>query len=258
MSEHLPVAPKPPDPERPAPMDRVSVVAFVLSLLGVGLVAIPLAVWGLVRTRPGPRRGRGFAIAALGVSAAWALASVVLLSYGLLGGTSGNAVAGGEAAPTASQSAVPSPTTSTTSPSTSVTSKAAVPAQSPKPTSKPRRVYWEDLRAGMCIRTPQNSSGTSVTVVDCRSAHDEEVTARTTLAGPKVWPGDVAMQTAAEARCRPAFGAYVGTSFDDSRLEMDFITTDPDGWKSGDHRLICLVLDPSQAHLTHALRGIRE
>ena len=33
---------------------------------------------------------------------------------------------------------------------------------------------------------------------------------------------------------------------------------DKDGWKAGDRRLICLVLDPSNAHLTQALRASHE
>lgn len=234
--------------------DKVSIVAFVFSLLGVGIVAIPLAIWGIVRTGHSRRRGRGFAIAALAFSAAWAVAvSALVLASGLL-------IGGGEAAGSDVSELAPAATGTPSSTSSAPTSAptATVGSQAAKPLSKPKRVYWEDLKRGMCVRFPQASDATYVTVVDCRVGHQEEVTSRTTLAGGTKWPGDAAVDAASEVKCRAAFESYVGIAYDDSRLELDSVTTDAAGWADGEHTLICLALDPANEHLTRTLRSAHE
>jgi hypothetical protein len=244
------VGPAAPGSARPA--DKVSIAAFVVSLVGAGIVAIPLAIWGLVRTKASSRRGRGFAVAALAISVAWtALASVLLLTSGVLGGAKPASPDALASIPVTTPSA-PSTTTSATPSSTHVA------VQPTGPLKKPKRVYWESLKPTMCFRLPADQSSVYVTVVDCRTGHDEEVSARTVLAGPRKWPGGSAIDAAAEARCRVAFQRYVGIAFDDSRLELDFFTGDRAAWQAGDHRLICLVLDPSVARSSQALRGAAE
>jgi hypothetical protein len=235
------------------------VAAFVFSLVGVGLVAIPLAIWGLVRTAHGPRRGRGFAIAALCVSAAWAVISALaVLSLGLLGSSHEAAVSDvTQHVPTATAVAPTASTPTTTSPATSTAPTAPVTAQPARPLIRPKRVYWVDLKPTMCVRDP-NTPSVYVTVVDCRAQHQVEVTLRTVVAGSKKWPGDSALESAATAKCKPAFEKYVGIAFDDSRLEFDYLTADPAGWRAGDRTLVCFVLDPANQHLTRALRGAKE
>ncbi|GAA2153430.1 hypothetical protein GCM10009826_12730 [Humibacillus xanthopallidus] len=94
-----------------------------------------------------------------------------------------------------------------------------------------------------------------ITVVDCSATHDAEVTLRALLTGTRKWPGDDAVDAAAEARCNAAFASYVGVPFEQSRLETDFYTTDRTGRSAGDRRLICLVYDPDNTSLTRSLRG---
>ncbi|GAA2151576.1 hypothetical protein GCM10009826_08680 [Humibacillus xanthopallidus] len=107
----------------------------------------------------------------------------------------------------------------------------------------------------MCVRNPSNASVLYITVVDCSATHDAEVTLRALLTGTRKWPGDDAVDAAAEARCNAAFASYVGVPFEQSRLETDFYTTDRTGWSAGDRRLICLVYDPDNTSLTRSLRG---
>lgn len=69
------------------PVDRVSLAALVLSVLGVVVAAAPLALWGIARGGPGPRRGRDLAMAALCICALWVIAaSALLVGTGLVGG----------------------------------------------------------------------------------------------------------------------------------------------------------------------------
>ena len=241
-----------PSDDAKGPRDRVSVTAFGFSLIGFSLVAIPLGVWGLVRTRSGAGRGRGFALAALGVSAAWIVATFALVATsGLLSNVDTLAAADlpeSAPAPVASGAlATPSATPATAS----ATPEASQPT---RPLSKPRKIYWEDLKAGMCLRTAPESA-LDMPVVDCRAAHEDEVITRTVMAGPSNWPGDEVIDTSADTKCRTAFATYVGIGYDDSRLELDFWTVDPDGWRDGGRTLVCLVYDPSDPTLTGALKG---
>jgi hypothetical protein len=117
-------------------------------------------------------------------------------------------------------------------------------------------IYWEDLEPGMCVRGDPNE--TDYLVVDCRAEHEEEVMLRGTLAGSKDWPGDAAIEDAADEKCESAFVSYVGLAIDESRLDYNFLTPDEDGWTDSKPTLICLVVDPSQDQITRALQGAHE
>ncbi len=110
----------------------------------------------------------------------------------------------------------------------------------------------------MCVQTDPGELALDVTVVDCRAEHEEEVMARTELAGPEEWPGDEAIDDAMDAACDAVFAKYVGIAFDDSRLEMDEWAVDEAGWRDGGRTLICLVLDPAEPLLDHALQSSRQ
>ena len=109
----------------------------------------------------------------------------------------------------------------------------------------------------MCVRTDPGDLALDVTVVDCRAGHEEEVMARTELAGPEEWPGDQAIDDAMDAACDAVFASYTGIGYDDSRLEMDQWTVDEAGRPDGGRTLICLVLDPAEPLLDHALQSSR-
>ena len=230
-------------PPAPAPRDVASVVAFVLSLFGAVLVAVPLAVLGVRRTRAGARRGRGFALTAFGLSAAWVVAGVALSTSGILG-TSGPMTASDLVEPPApSLVTSPSPTADTPSPT---------PSAAAEPLAKPTKVYWESLRAGMCVEDSAESA-TKIPVVDCRAPHQLEVTARAKTSGPNHWPGDDGIIDLVEGTCRVAFERYVGLGYDQSDLDMDFWTADEQGWAEGNRTLICFVYDPLNEATTQTL-----
>jgi hypothetical protein len=120
----------------------------------------------------------------------------------------------------------------------------------------PIRVYWEDLQPGMCVREDPN--GMDYLVVDCNAEHEEEVMSRSTLAGSDEWPGDTAVEDAAQEKCKPAFATYVGLELDESRLDWGLVTPDKDAWTDGKATLICLVMDPDHDQITRALRDAHE
>lgn len=236
----------------PRPMDTVSVIAFVLSLVGVGIVAIPLAIWRLLRAGPN-RRGRGLAVSALAISVAWVVVgSVALVTSGLLGDAGG---------PTATDQTpgIPAATPPDAGAMTSVTPTPSgeTVAAPTSPLVKPHKVFWADLKATMCIRDAPDDA-VDIKVVDCRAEHEAEVMAAVDLGGKKSWPGDTEVDKVAESACRDAFAGYVALAYDDSRLEYDYFTADKAGWQAGEHTEICLVRDPEHTTLTHALKGVAE
>ena len=81
-----------------------------------------------------------------------------------------------------------------------------------------QRVYWEDLQPGMCVREDPNEM--DYIVVDCNAEHEEEVMSRDTLARSKEYPGDAAVEDAAQQKCESAFASYVGLELDESRLDL--------------------------------------
>jgi Septum formation/Bacterial PH domain len=119
-----------------------------------------------------------------------------------------------------------------------------------------QRVYWEDLQPGMCVRADPNEM--DYIVVDCSAEHEEEVMSRDTLARSKEYPGDAAVDDAAQQKCESAFASYVGLELVESRLDLDYLTPDKDSWTAGKVTLICLVLDPDHYQITRALRGANE
>ena len=120
----------------------------------------------------------------------------------------------------------------------------------------PQQIYWEDLQPGMCVREDPNEM--DYLVVDCHAEHQQEVMSRGTLAGIKEWPGDAAIEAAADEKCESAFASYVGLEIDESRLDFGFLTPHEDSWTDGKVTLICLVMDPDHDRITRSLRSAHE
>lgn len=74
-------------PPPPVTTNGLSIAAFVTSIFAVVPVSIPLAFVGLSQIRRTGQNGRGFAFAALAVSAAWIILFVVIITLGVLRGT---------------------------------------------------------------------------------------------------------------------------------------------------------------------------
>ena len=73
----------------------------------------------------------------------------------------------------------PPPPTSTRPPSQPSTRPPTQPStRPPAPLAKAKRIYWENLKPGKCVRNPSNASVLYITVVDCSATHDAEVTLR--------------------------------------------------------------------------------
>jgi hypothetical protein len=95
---------------------------------------------------------------------------------------------------------------------------------------------------------------TSVPVVDCSTAHDEEVIGEVDLeAGP--WPGDAKVEKAARTACTPLFARYVGIPLDRSSYDVGSYYPSQEAWSSGDRRATCLI--ETDRTTTGSLKGSR-
>ncbi len=73
----------PSEPQRPGGTNGWAIAAFVLGILGGTILSVIFAIVALFQTRARRERGRGLAIAALVISAAWIAVITSLITYGI-------------------------------------------------------------------------------------------------------------------------------------------------------------------------------
>ncbi|WP_052337107.1 septum formation family protein [Nocardioides alkalitolerans] len=101
------------------------------------------------------------------------------------------------------------------------------------------------LEVGDCLLDTDSEQLTDVPAVPCTEAHDTEVFHSFEMPDGD-WPGDDAIDTAAQEECLPAFEEFVGLAYEESTLEVGPITPTQDGWEElDDHEVLCLVYDPA-------------
>jgi hypothetical protein len=77
------VTASPPDPQRPGGTNGWAIAAFVIGILGGTILSVIFAIVALFQLRGRHQRGRGLAIAALVISAAWIGIITSVIVYGL-------------------------------------------------------------------------------------------------------------------------------------------------------------------------------
>ncbi len=117
-----------------------------------------------------------------------------------------------------------------------------------------------DLKVGDCYDGGADDGGavTAVHTVSCSESHDNEVYALVpyTPSGG-AFPGKAALDTFAEQRCVALFTDFVGIPYDESRLEVAYLTPTEGGWSRGDHSVTCVVAGAPGEKLTGSMRGTR-
>ena len=73
----------PPEPQRPGGTNGWAIAAFVVGILGGIILSVIFAIVALVQMKGRHERGRGLAIAALVISAAWIAIITSVIAYGL-------------------------------------------------------------------------------------------------------------------------------------------------------------------------------
>ncbi|WP_427886357.1 DUF4190 domain-containing protein [Kribbella sp. GL6] len=113
-------------------------------------------------------------------------------------------------------------------------------------------VYVDELAVGDCF--DETSVEDEVIQRDCPVEHDGEMVASVTLPAG-AYPGDKAIDDAADQACAGPFGTYVGKSRDESELELAWWTPDKRTWNSGDRRVLCAAYGPGTGKLTGTVKN---
>jgi hypothetical protein len=232
-------------PQAKPPLDKASLIALITAILSFGLVSIPLGIWGVIRTKNHQRRGRSLAVISFVLIGLWAIiGTVVGITARLPVTSSTDQAAAAPSSPVAPTTATVSSAPATVSPTPSP-SKTRIPGRQPHgPLRKAKKVYWDQLTTGDCFKGWTEKGSYTITRVDCRSPHEEEVTGKFNLSGSR-YPGDNAVDKAGDARCKKYFTRYVGIDWDSSAYNYDYAPPDRSGWRDGDRLVICVADDPN-------------
>ena len=241
-------------PAKP-PLDTVSLFALITAVPGLGLVSVPLGIWGVIRTKNPQRRGRTLAVISFVLIGLWAIVGTVV---GVMAGLSVTSSTDQTAAPP--PSVAPTTVPATVSPTPVAPSTKKIPGDQPHgPLRKAKKVYWDQLKTGYCLKGMSEKYTYTVTRVDCRSRHQAEVTGTFNLRGGSRYPGDKAVEKASDARCEKYFARYVGIDWDSSAYNYDYVTPDPSQWRQGNREVICMAEDPDHPEDSRiSLRNVKE
>jgi hypothetical protein len=94
-----------------------------------------------------------------------------------------------------------------------------------------------NLQAGDCFN---GQNGLGVTAVPCSSPHEAEVFATFPLSGAS-WPGDDAVQAAAQTGCRLRIAGYMNPQLATEALSQEYIYPDQVTWAAGVRTVVCDV-----------------
>lgn len=114
-----------------------------------------------------------------------------------------------------------------------------------------------DLEVGDCFDTDDLSGVSDVTVVDCAASHTYEVFGLTSVPGDATasFPGTDALNTTADAACRPDFVDYVGVDFNDSEWSGTFLNPSESTWGTGDREIVCVLHTQDRTAVTGSAKG---
>lgn len=98
-----------------------------------------------------------------------------------------------------------------------------------------------DLQLGDCFNAPGSEEVERVTVVDCVEGHDFEIFHTFELAdGP--YPGAESLEDQWIQGCLARFEGFVGSTFDESMLDISAIFPTSESWNElGDREVLCSV-----------------
>ncbi|HZX07022.1 DUF4190 domain-containing protein [Kribbella sp.] len=204
--------------------NALATAALVCALGGIfiGLsapVGVALGITALVQLSRRPQAGKGMAIAGVVIGSLVSLGYVALIGLVIAFGSSG----GDSGAPDPS---APDPGTNS--------------------------AYIDELLVGECFN--DTSADDQVERQPCPNEHDAELVAIVSLPAG-TYPGDKAIDKAADQACTPPFGTYVGKSRDESELYLNWLTPDKYTWNAGDRRVFCVAYGPANKKLTGTVKN---
>lgn len=104
----------------------------------------------------------------------------------------------------------------------------------------------EQVEVGTCAQWDQlaHAPQEGVQPVDCTEEHTAQFVGNVEVAGAE-FPGDEAIDDAAEPGCLEAFAGFVGTDYADSELRLDWFRPSAETWgTSGGREVWCVAYLP--------------
>ena len=120
-----------------------------------------------------------------------------------------------------------------------------------------------DVRVGDCVNDPAADAPTATEVSDvpavpCDQEHSGEVYHLFDLEDADEYPGEQEVVALADEGCVAEFEAFVGLTYEQSRLEYSTLYPSKQSWEELDDReVVCIVVDPA-GPLTGSVRGLGE
>jgi len=115
-----------------------------------------------------------------------------------------------------------------------------------------------DLAVGDCFDEPAGQTEIKdVQHHPCTESHTSEVVfVADHPGGNDAYPNETQFLEFVQTQCVPAFNSYTGKDFDtDTELDMGYFFPTADGWKSGDHEMICYVIRLDKAPSTQSVKA---
>ncbi|MEO6606152.1 MAG: septum formation family protein [Aeromicrobium sp.] len=205
----LPSLPRNPEMDRQGPPPSTTMAGWALGLAIAPfplawIVSVILAIQVIGRSKYSPGHGKGMAIAALIIVPLWIIATIGLFALSEL--------------------------TSADRDDTGTVTEAG-------------RVDATKVQVGDCVKDDDlvGETNYSINVIPCTDAHLFEAYANFDLPSGS-YPGDDVVSSQAEDGCTKRFQSYIGTSYDESDLDVTFLYPIKSSWRI-DKGVTCLVTD---------------
>ena len=109
------------------------------------------------------------------------------------------------------------------------------------------------MQVGQCILLPEEKTATTVETTNCTSEHDAEVFYMTSVDDGD-FPGEAALNNAAEKVCISNFKDYVGSHYVTSTLDATWMLPTKDSWAQNDRSITCLARLLDHSKLTKSVK----
>ena len=129
----------------------------------------------------------------------------------------------------------------------------SAPAEETAPTA-PVEVDAYKLEVGDCFAEVPEGELVTVPVVPCAEPHIYEVYAQLMIPEGD-YPGDDAVFEQTDELCIAEFEPFVGLSYEESVLDVFYLSPTEESWLDGDRAVTCSIYDPGE-DVTGSLRGV--
>jgi Septum formation len=253
---------QPPPGVQQAPRNGLGIAALTLGIIGVVAGIFPFLFWvagilGIIGLILG-FLGRGRAKRGEATNGTMALWGIITSAVAVVISVIGAVILVGVFAdlsedPSAETENTVSPVAENT---VTPTVETSAPAEETAPTAPtaPVEVDAYKLEVGDCFAEVPEGELVTVPVVPCAEPHIYEVYAQLMIPEGD-YPGDDAVFEQTDELCIAEFEPFVGLSYEESVLDVFYLSPTEESWLDGDRAVTCSIYDPGE-DVSGSLRGV--